>query len=103
MAGFVTVGKSDDVPEGEVRAFDAQGAPIAVARVDGTFYAFSDICTHRGCNLANGGELEGTEIFCECHGSGFSMVTGEVTAAPATESIPVYGVRDHEGELQVEV
>ena len=103
MAGFVTVGKPDDVPEGTVRAFDAQGVPIAVARVEGTFYAFSDICTHRRCNLANGGELEGTEIFCECHGSGFSMVTGEVVAAPATEPIPVYGVRDHEGELQVEV
>ena len=103
MAGFVTVGKADDVSEGDLRAFDAQGVPVAVARVGGVLFAFSDICTHRRCNLANGGEIEGTEIFCECHGSGFSMVTGEVTSPPATEPIPVYGVRDEGGELQVEV
>ena len=56
------------------------GAEIAVARVGGTLYAFSDICTHRRCNLANGGEIDGTSIECECHGSVFSMETGEVLA-----------------------
>ena len=62
MAEFVTVGDSDEVPEGEAMAFDVGGAEIAVARVDGQLYAFSDICTHRHCNLANGGELDGFDI-----------------------------------------
>ena len=54
MAEFVTVGDADEVPEGEAKAFDVSGAEIAVARVDGQLYAFSDICTHRHCNLAIG-------------------------------------------------
>ncbi|GIU96344.1 MAG: ferredoxin [Actinomycetota bacterium] len=103
MATFVAVGRADEVGEGEAKAFDANGTPVAVARVDGVLYAFSDVCTHRRCNLAAGGELEGTEIVCECHGSSFSIVTGEATSPPATEPIATYPVREVDGELQVEV
>ena len=55
MAEFVTVGDSSEVPEGEVKAFDVNGAEVAVARLEGQVFAFSDICTHRHCNLATGG------------------------------------------------
>lgn len=103
MAEFVTVGQASEVGEGDVKPFEANGTQLAVARVEGQLYAFNDICTHRRCNLALGGELEGTEIFCECHGSGFSIVTGEVVEPPATEPIAVYQVRDEGGQLQVEV
>jgi nitrite reductase/ring-hydroxylating ferredoxin subunit len=103
MAEFVTIGPAADVAEGEVKAFDASGTAVAVARVDGRVHAFSDVCTHRGCFLANGGELEGDEIFCECHGSGFSIVTGEVVNPPATEPIAVFPIREQDGQLQVEV
>ena len=47
-----------------------------MARVDGRLYAFDDICSHRRCNLALGGEIDGTTIACECHGSVFDMETG---------------------------
>jgi 3-phenylpropionate/trans-cinnamate dioxygenase ferredoxin component len=103
MGDYVTVGQATEVPEGEVRAFAVDGEEVAVARVEGTLYAFSDICTHRKCNLANGGEIEGTSIYCECHGSGFSMVSGEVVDPPATEPIATYPVREEDGELQVQV
>jgi len=55
---WITVGSADEVPEGEATPFAVGDAEIAVARSNGTLYAFSDICTHRGCNLANGGEVE---------------------------------------------
>jgi 3-phenylpropionate/trans-cinnamate dioxygenase ferredoxin subunit len=103
MAEFVTVGSATEVGEGEVKAFDANGTAVAVARVDGSLHAFSDVCTHRGCFLANGGELEDGAIYCECHGSGFSITTGEVLDPPATEPIAVYPVREQDGQLQVEV
>jgi len=102
MAEFVTVGTSDQVPEGEVAAFEANGEEVAVARVDGALFAFSDICTHRHCNLSMGGEIDGTTIRCECHGSMFSMETGEVIEGPATEAIKTYGVREQDGQIQVE-
>jgi 3-phenylpropionate/trans-cinnamate dioxygenase ferredoxin subunit len=103
MAEFVTVGDADEVPEGEAKAFDVSGAEIAVARVDGQLYAFSDICTHRHCNLAMGGEIDGTTIECECHGSQFEMKTGEVVNPPATEPLETYEAREVDGHIQVGV
>jgi nitrite reductase/ring-hydroxylating ferredoxin subunit len=99
---FVTVGRSDEVPEGEATAFAVGDQEIAVARVDGALYAFDDICSHRRCNLALGGEIEGTTIVCECHGSVFDMVSGEPRNPPATEPIAVFAVRETDGEIQVE-
>lgn len=102
MAELVTVGRVDEIGEGEAKAFDVHGAEIAVSRVGGTLYAFSDICTHRACNLSMGGEIEGTSITCECHGSTFDMATGEVLEGPATEPIATFPVRDENGEIQIE-
>jgi 3-phenylpropionate/trans-cinnamate dioxygenase ferredoxin subunit len=102
MAEFVTVGDASEVPEGEVKAFAVNGAEVAVARAQGGLYAFSDICTHRQCNLATGGELDGEfHIECECHGSMFDIRTGEVYNPPATEPLQTYEVREVDGQIQV--
>jgi nitrite reductase/ring-hydroxylating ferredoxin subunit len=103
VAEFVTVGRSDEVPEGEATAFAIGDREIAVARVDGRLFAFDDICSHRRCNLALGGEIEGTTITCECHGSVFDMATGEPENPPATEPIAVFTVHEADGEIQIEI
>jgi nitrite reductase/ring-hydroxylating ferredoxin subunit len=103
MGEFVTVGQADEVVEGQAKQYGVGGQEIAVARVDGKLMAFSDICTHRGCNLAGGGEIDGTTIECECHGSVFDMATGAVVESPAVDPLPVFGVRDQDGALQIEV
>lgn len=102
MPGFVTVGTSGAVAEGDTAAFEVQGHEIAVARIDGVLHAFDDVCSHRRCTLSTG-ELEGTSIECECHGSTFSIVTGEPENPPATEPIGIYPVRERDGEIQVEL
>ena len=50
-----------------------------------------------------GGELEGTELTCGCHGSMFSIKTGEVLDGPATQPIEVYPAREMDGDIQIEV
>jgi len=102
MPGFVTVGRADGIAEGEATAFDVNGTEIAVARSGGTLYGFSDICTHRECNLSLGGEIDGTAITCECHGSTFDMSTGDVVEGPATEPIEVYPVREQDDQIVIE-
>jgi nitrite reductase/ring-hydroxylating ferredoxin subunit len=102
VAEWITVGKADEITEGDATAFDVGGVEIAVARSGGALYAFSDICTHRACNLANGGEIDGTTIECECHGSMFDMATGDVVEGPATEPIQTYPVSDEGGDLRIE-
>jgi 3-phenylpropionate/trans-cinnamate dioxygenase ferredoxin subunit len=101
MSEFVTVGKSDEIAEGNASAFQVGEHLIAVARVEGDLLAFSDICTHRGCNLSAGGEIEGTTIQCECHGSMFDMRTGEVVEGPAEDPIETFAVREESGEIQL--
>ena len=101
MAAFVTVGSVNDVPDGEVRAFDVEGHAVAVANVDGAFYAFDDVCTHRQCSLAEG-ELDGTTIMCACHGSEFDVSTGEVLNGPAVVPVDTYEVRVEGDGIQVQ-
>jgi nitrite reductase/ring-hydroxylating ferredoxin subunit len=103
MGEFITVGRTDEVPEGDAAAFEVEGAEVAVARVGGSLYAFADICTHLGCTLVPGGDIEGTEITCGCHGSMFSIETGAVLDGPATRPIEVYPAREVDGEIQIEV
>ena len=103
MAEFVTVGDSSEVPEGEVKAFDVNGAEVAVARVEGALFAFSDICTHRHCNLAMGGELDDHSIECECHGSVFDIRTGQVLNPPATDPLETYQAQEADGQIQIGV
>ena len=103
MEGFVTIGKTDEVPEGSATAFAVDGQEVAVSRVGGKLYAFGDICTHRKCNLAMGGEIEGTTITCECHGSVFDMSDGSVIQGPATEPIATFEVGEQDGQIQVRV
>jgi 3-phenylpropionate/trans-cinnamate dioxygenase ferredoxin subunit len=102
MAGFVTLGAADTVVEGGTAAFEAEGKEIAVARVEGTLYAFADVCSHRRCTLSTG-ELDGLSIACECHGSVFSIATGQPENPPATEPIAIFPVREQDGRIQVEL
>lgn len=101
MAENVTLGKADEIADGEVRAYDGKGEPIAVANVGGTYYAFDDTCTHRQCSLAEG-ELEDTTITCACHGSEFDVRTGEVLSPPARDPVKAYPTKVEDGQIQIE-
>ena len=46
-AGFMAVARADDLKEGDMQAFKVVDTKIAVANVDGTFYAFDDTCSVR--------------------------------------------------------
>ena len=103
MGEYIGVGRADEVAEGDAADFEVEGTQVAVARIDGKLYAFADICTHMGCTLVPGGDIDGTEITCGCHGSTFSIETGAVVNGPATQPIEVYPSREADGEIQIEV
>jgi len=102
MGDFIAVGKTDEVPDGEMRSYDASGVTVAVANAAGSLYAFDDTCTHRGCSLAEG-ELDGTTVTCGCHGSEFDIRSGEVLNGPADEAVAHYEIKVEGGEIQVQV
>ncbi|MGH8926675.1 MAG: Rieske (2Fe-2S) protein [Acidimicrobiia bacterium] len=102
MAEFVTVAAVHSLEGKELAAFAVKGSQIAVANVAGSFYAFSDTCTHLQCSLTEG-ELEGTTVTCSCHGSQFDVTTGAVLRGPARDPERSYATRVENGVLQVEV
>lgn len=99
----MTTIKIDEIRPGGVKAIDVRGTRIAVANVDGTYYAFDDTCTHEQCSLAEGEMLTGTTVTCFCHGSEFDVRSGQVLAPPAIEPVKVYRTRIAGDALQIEV
>jgi 3-phenylpropionate/trans-cinnamate dioxygenase ferredoxin subunit len=102
VAEFVTVGKPEDVPDGEPKAFDVGERVVTVVKLEDGYFAFDDECTHRQCSLAEG-ELEERSIVCPCHGSEFDVRTGEVLTPPAVQPLRIFEVRVDGGDLQIAV
>ncbi len=98
----VEVCRVDDVPSGEMRAFQVAGEDVAIANLDGEFVAFGDICTHSSCSLSDG-DLSDAAVTCPCHGSEFDVRTGEVLNGPATEPVDTWPVHVDGGTLKVEL
>ncbi|KLN33587.1 Rieske (2Fe-2S) protein [Cellulosimicrobium cellulans] len=86
----------DDVPVGGALAVTVDGAPLLVTQpAEGTFAAFSAICTHQGCTVAPG---DG-ELLCPCHASRYDLATGAVLGGPAPSPLPEVPVTVDGGEV----
>ena len=101
---FRTLGPGDAVPNDFVAPYylDDLKIRISVARVDGRLYAFDDLCTcaDRACPLS-GGQLTGTTLMCQCHGSRYDITTGAVIHGPATEALMTYPAQEVNGDIQI--
>jgi nitrite reductase (NADH) small subunit len=75
--------RKDEVPPGTIREFQVDGKlPVAIANVDGKFYAINNTCLHRGGPLGQG-TLSGKVVTCPWHGWQYDVTTGKVVANPA--------------------
>ena len=117
---FVTVCRSDELPEGEVRPLKARGKELAVGRlVGGQLFAVGGRCTHLRAKLGEG-KLNGAVLECPWHGSQFDVADGCVAkwvqrpawmkllfdaTMPAfmKRSIATYDVKEENGEVLVAV
>ena len=77
MNDYTEVMAVDDLPEGAMKAVEAGGHNILVARVGSSFYATQEHCPHMGGNLAKG-KLDGAVVTCPLHHSQFDVTTGSV-------------------------
>ena len=92
MEAFSKVAQRSEITAAELKVVDVDGEQIVLTELNGSPIAFANMCTHEACDLAYGA-LDGEEIECDCHGSVFNVVSGEVLQGPATERLPVYAVR----------
>jgi nitrite reductase/ring-hydroxylating ferredoxin subunit len=88
---FRRVATVAEIPEGTVKAIVVHDKPMALARVEGRFYAINAVCPHRGGPLAEG-KLTGCVIACPWHGWTFDVRTG-LPDHPGGHSVSAYEVR----------
>lgn len=96
------VASKSDVSPGEVRVFNVDGRSIALANVDGEFFATDNVCTHDGGPLGEG-ILVGDQVECPRHGARFDVRTGQVRVLPAVRPVRTYPVHVTDDEVQVDV
>lgn len=77
------VAATSDVPVGGCAVFSDHKC-VVTQPSEGTFKAFTSVCTHQGCTVSP--STEGV-IPCGCHGSQFSIEDGSVLQGPATSPL----------------
>lgn len=83
------VAKVAEIPDGEIRGFELNGKPVAIANQGGKFYALDGTCPHRGGPLGEG-TLEGNLVTCPWHGWQFEVATGKnAIVGPSAACFPV--------------
>jgi nitrite reductase (NADH) small subunit len=88
--GFVRIATTAEIAPGTIREVQAEGKTLAVANVEGRFYAISNTCIHRGGPLGQG-LLEGIVVTCPWHGWRYDVSTGKAShnQAAGVECYPV--------------
>ena len=92
-----SIGSTSEVPVGSGKIFAADKV-VVTQPTQGDFKAFSAICTHQGCIVA---EVKGKDIDCTCHGSTFSITDGSVISGPATKPLEPLAVTVKGGKITV--
>jgi len=91
-----------DLAEGNMRAVEAGGCKILVARVHGMCHAVEATCPHAGGPL-NEGVLHGGVVICPWHKAAFRIATGERVEPPALDDLRRFPVRAADGRVHVTV
>jgi 3-phenylpropionate/trans-cinnamate dioxygenase ferredoxin component len=92
----------DDLSSGQARRFDVAGHRIALVRIDDTFHAIDDECSHEDYSLSEGEVwVAECEIECPRHGSMFDLRTGKPCSLPATQPVAVYEIKVEDGTVAV--
>lgn len=103
--GFTDAMPDDWIAPGETAAVSVNGFPLAVANVDGEFFAFQHLCPHQGTALGGRPLTDGCHIVCPQHSSMYDVRTGECIR-PAesdgfSQSLMTFPTRVVEGVVQI--
>lgn len=98
---WVDVAAAADVPPGTALQVEVRGWKIAVANVDGRWFAIDNVCPHMGGPLAQG-PLQGEVLVCPWHAWRFDVRTGCAVANPDV-TVYRFNVKVDAGRCWVEV
>lgn len=74
---YVKVAQTSDFDAEAKKKIILEGKEILITKIDGSYYAIDNSCSHMGGSLYDG-KLEGFQVVCPRHGSIFDVRTGAV-------------------------
>ncbi|RQH02329.1 Rieske (2Fe-2S) protein [Natrarchaeobius oligotrophus] len=104
------VASVDEIPNGNGKAVEVDGLPIAIFNVEGDYYAISNRCVHMGGPLGEGvlhSELptvdpDRTSVHCPWHYWEFDLETGRSVVNDKT-GLRTFDVSVEDGEIVVDL
>jgi nitrite reductase/ring-hydroxylating ferredoxin subunit len=94
------VAESDDIPPGEMIAWEGDERKVAIYNVDGALYATDNVCTHAFALLTDGW-LEDDVVECPLHGGRFNVCTGKALGPPVYHDLSTVPVRVVDGTVEI--
>jgi len=94
-ASGTVLGPTSAVPVGGGTIYEKQKI-VVTQPTKGEWHAFSAVCTHQDCLLA---DCEGGVINCGCHVSSFSLTDGSPLQGPATVALPKVKIKVAKGKI----
>jgi 3-phenylpropionate/trans-cinnamate dioxygenase ferredoxin subunit len=106
MPSFYDAMPADWVSPGESATVSVDGFPVAVANLEGEYFAFQNLCPHQGTSL--GGRTVDHDGFISCpqHGSRYDVRTGRCVQAAAdgfNQDLMTFRTQVVDDVVQVEV
>lgn len=102
---WISVGKSEDVPEGRVKTVSARNVYLCLSHFDGQWAAMDNHCPHQGGPLGEGTIERGLDdkcwIRCPWHGWDFDPLTGAPPGGHEDSGQTTYPVEVRDGEVFV--
>ncbi|HEY7108753.1 MAG TPA: Rieske 2Fe-2S domain-containing protein [Nitrososphaeraceae archaeon] len=84
---YVEAGKVSEISKGHMKHVEINGKEIAIANLDGKFYAFADRCSHMNARLSRG-NINQNVVTCPFHAAKFDIATGKKMGEPVLEIPP---------------
>ncbi len=97
-----SIGRVGDLDDAPLQGMTIEGRQILLAKLGDSYFATGNVCTHDRYWLSDG-RMISVNVQCPCHGSMFSLKTGQVVHRPATDPVPVYPVTVENGEVFVDI
>jgi nitrite reductase/ring-hydroxylating ferredoxin subunit len=98
---IVTVGRVEEIPDGERKIIQVDDLSIGVFHHKGAWYALHNSCLHRGGPVCTG-PLEDDTITCPWHGYQYNLPDGKLLLDQSAK-LPMYIVEIVDGVVQVVV
>ena len=102
---LISVGRTDDLPEGRIKTVTARTTSICLVHFDGQWAAMNNHCPHQKGPLGEGSIEKGIEgkcwIRCPWHGWDFDPLTGKPPGGHEDTGQDMYPIEIRDGEIFV--